>query len=228
MPAVGEMDMVPGPDQIPRPRVVAVVLAAGSSTRMGRPKALLEFDGPVCLDLVLGACAEAALAGAVVVTAPDGEAVRARAAAAGLPALLAVNDQPERGMLSSLQAGLRHLPAGTDAFFIYPVDFPLSPARELARLVDAWAGRGPPAAARIFLPSFARRRGHPVLLDPALAPELLALGEGVSARDELAAHAAAIAHVDAADDRVLMDMDTPDDYRRCLARYRLDHGGGPR
>jgi molybdenum cofactor cytidylyltransferase len=73
---------------------------------------------------------------------------------------------------------------------------------------------------RIFVPSFAHRRGHPVLVEAALAPAFLALGEGASARDVIGAHPDQLVHVEAADDRVLLDMDTPDDYRRCLARFR--------
>jgi molybdenum cofactor cytidylyltransferase len=121
-------------------------------------------------------------------------------------------------MLSSLQEGLRVLPGDAPAFLIFPVDFPLAPAHEIRRLCAAFAARGP--GQRIFVPSFARRRGHPVLLDAALAPELLALDATSSARVVLAAHQAEIVHLAADDDRVLMDMDTPEDYQRCLTRYR--------
>ena len=59
-----------------------------------------------------------------------------------------------------------------------------------------------------------------MLVHASLAPEFLALDPTSSARAVMAAHAGEIAHVEAADDRVLMDMDTPDDYRRCLERSR--------
>jgi molybdenum cofactor cytidylyltransferase len=203
---------------VPTREVVALVLAAGASSRMGRPKALLDFDGRCCLELVLAACAEGGVRHAVVVTAPGGEGVRARAAASGLAVTLALNPHPERGMLSSLQAGLAALPPEARAFLIFPVDFPLSPGREVARLCQAYQARG--QGQRIFIPSFARRRGHPVLVDAALAPEFLAIPPTGTAREVMTAHAGAIVHLDAADDRVLMDMDTPEDYQRCLARFR--------
>jgi CTP:molybdopterin cytidylyltransferase MocA len=199
-------------------RVVAVVLAAGASSRMGQPKALLDFDGRTCLELVLGSCLQASLARVILVTGPEGDAIRARAVLPGLATTLAINPTPERGMLTSLQAGLRELPGDAAAFLIFPVDFPLSPGREIRRLCAAFARRG--AGQRIFVPSFARRRGHPVLLEADLAPELLALGDGETARVVLAAHASEIVFVEADDDRVLMDMDTAEDYQRCLARYR--------
>jgi molybdenum cofactor cytidylyltransferase len=199
---------------------VAVVLAAGASSRMGRPKALLEFDGLSCVEVVLSSCAAAGLRCVVVVTAPGGEAVRVAAVHPDLAVTLAVNPAPERGMLSSLQVGLGALPHAAPAFLIFPVDFPLAPAAAIRRLCAAFADRT--TGQRIFVPSFAMRRGHPVLLDVALAPELVALDAGASARVVLQAHAAEVVHLDADDDRVLMDMDTPADYQRCLARYLRD------
>jgi molybdenum cofactor cytidylyltransferase len=184
---------------------------------MGQPKALLDFGGRTCLEVVLAASAEGGVTRAVVVTSPAAEAVRARASWPGVAITQAINPVPERGMLSSLQAGLRALPPGTAAFLIFPVDFPLAPAAEIRRLCAAHAGRT--AGQLIFVPSHALRRGHPVLVDVALAPEFLALPETASARQVMAARPEAIVHLETDDDRVLMDMDTPDDYRRCVARY---------
>jgi CTP:molybdopterin cytidylyltransferase MocA len=199
------------------PEIVAVVLAAGASSRMGRPKALLDFDGTTCIALVLTACREGGVASAVVVTSPEGPDLLPQGAGA-LPVVTAVNEHPERGMLSSLQAGLRRLPTAAAGFLLFPVDFPIVPAAEVRRLTAGFAARRP--GQRIFIPSFERRRGHPVLLDAALAAELLALGEDATARAVMTAHDGEIAYVEAADERVLMDMDTPENYQRCLERYR--------
>jgi CTP:molybdopterin cytidylyltransferase MocA len=182
---------------------------------MGSPKALLDFDGRTCLELVLGTCRDAGLA-IVLVTSPTGAEVRARAGGV----VEAINEHPERGMLSSLQAGLTRLPGDAAAFLIFPVDYPLVPATEVRRLLAAFAARerGP----LIFIPSCQRRRGHPVLVDVALAPEYLALDQTATPRSVLAAHASEISHLETDDDRVLMDMDTPADYERCLRRYRAE------
>ena len=108
-------------------RIVAVVLAAGASSRMGRPKALLDFDGTPCVGRVLAACREGGVEAIVVVTAPGAAEVRAHCAGA----IEAINEHPERGMLSSLQVGLQRLPPGATGFLIFPVDFPIVPAVEV-------------------------------------------------------------------------------------------------
>jgi molybdenum cofactor cytidylyltransferase len=209
---VNDVRSAPQPDA-----VVAVVLAAGASTRMGQPKALLDFDGAPAIALVLEAACAGGAAAAVVVTAPAAAAVRDQCRGP-LPVTAAINEHPERGMLSSLQAALRQLPDTAAAFLIWPVDYPIVPAAEVRRLLDAFSRRA--SGQRLFIPSFAHRRGHPVLVDAALAPEFLALREDQTARAVMAPHEGEIVYVEAEDDRVLMDMDTPGDYQRCLERWR--------
>jgi CTP:molybdopterin cytidylyltransferase MocA len=193
--------------------IAAVVLAAGASSRMGRPKALLDFDGQTCVARVVDTCRQAGVSEIVLVTSPAGGAVRGEAPGT----IEALNPAPERGMLSSLQAGLERLPGSAQGFLIYPVDYPVVPVAEVRRLLEAFETR---TSGRIFIPSFDHRRGHPVLVHAALAGEFLALDSSSSARAVMTAHAGEIVHVEAADDRVLLDMDTPEDYRRCLERLR--------
>jgi CTP:molybdopterin cytidylyltransferase MocA len=185
---------------------------------MGVPKEWLELEGRACLDLVLGACREAELGRPIVVTRPQGlAAVEDHMRSQGIEAEVAVNPHPEEGQTSSLRAGLARLPAAARAFLIYPVDFPLVTGADVRRLCEAFAA-SPEAA--VVAPSFGRRRGHPVVVDARLAPEILALPPGDSARAVIAAHEAQVRHVDFEDDRVLQDMDTPEAYAACLARLR--------
>jgi molybdenum cofactor cytidylyltransferase len=206
--------------------VIPIVLAAGASRRMGRPKALLDFDGRSCLDLVLDACGEPRLGAPIIVTGPvthpAAEAIRTHVARGDRTALCAVNQRPEDGQLSSLQAGLRALPdaatAFAAAFLIFPIDYPLVRREDIGTLLDAFETRD--GAALIFVPAFNDRRGHPVLVDAALTGEFLALGIEASARTVLGAHVKEMVLVPAMSDRVLCDMDTPADYERCLERFR--------
>jgi CTP:molybdopterin cytidylyltransferase MocA len=197
--------------------VVPIVLAAGGSRRMGRPKALLPFGARTALEVIVDVARDAGAARAIVVVEP-GTAVEAHAAS--LDVAVATNPHPERGQASSLQVGLAALPAGAAAFFMWPVDHPLATATDVRALVDAFR-----AGAPIAIPSHARRRGHPVLVSTALTGEFLALSPGETARSIVARHADRVAHVDASAD-VLADMDTPDDYERCAQRFLARAEGG--
>jgi CTP:molybdopterin cytidylyltransferase MocA len=199
-----------------------IVLAAGASTRMGRPKALLDFDGRVCLDLVLDAVRPAGRP--IVVLGPNHEEIRRRVDLGAVDVVL--NLDVESGQTASLQAALRQLPAGTAAFLMTPVDLPLLRASEVDALLRAWktgAGRG----TSLYIPSHAMKRGHPILCSRELADEFLELRPGASARDVLHRRPERIAYVDFPDTYVLMDMDTPEDYRRCLEAYRTREAKSP-
>ena len=193
--------------------ITPILLAAGASTRMGRPKALLDFDGRTCLEVALEAVA--GLDTPVVVLGPNRDEVRARVQLDR--AQVAVNDDVASGQLASLKKGLELLPAGAEAFLFYPVDFPLVSRREIARLVDASRAA---TEKSIFVPSHQMRRGHPVLCRREIAAEYGALPAGASARAILDARPGRIAYVLFDEAYILMDMDTPEDYARCLDAYR--------
>jgi molybdenum cofactor cytidylyltransferase len=197
--------------------VTPIVLAAGTSSRMGRPKALLPFDGETCLSLVLRACADGGAAAAVVVLGYAAEQLRAVLPEGTLPCLNTA--YASTGPAASLQAGLAHVPVDSGAALLFPVDFPLVTGREVAALIDRWRAARP-GGARIVLPSHGLRRGHPALFDRSLFPALAALRPNGPIHDVVRAHAAAVEHVVVDEPWVRMDVDTPEDYERCLAAYR--------
>jgi molybdenum cofactor cytidylyltransferase len=190
-----------------------IILAAGASTRMGRPKALLDFDGRVCLDLVLDAVRPACRP--IVVLGPNHEEIRSRVDLDRVDVLL--NLDVDSGQTASLQAALRRLPADVDAFLFMPVDLPLLRAADVDALLQSRIAN---PGASLYIPSYARKRGHPILCDRELAAEFLALPAGAPARDVVNRVPDRIAHVDYVEAYVLMDMDTPEDYRRCLEAFR--------
>jgi molybdenum cofactor cytidylyltransferase len=201
------------------PGFVPLVLCAGASSRMGEPKELLQFQGVTCLELVLEACAQAGCDTPIVVTRAEREtAIRGVVERRALPIRVVVNPSPERGQTSSVRVGLGALPAGTRAFLLFPVDHPLVRADDVVRLCEAFTSPSP-TPSLIVAPSFAQRRGHPVVVDVALAQAVLALAPDQPARAVLS-DPARTRFVTFDDDRVLEDMDTPEAYERCLARYR--------
>src|SRR5690242_19865570 len=112
--------------------IAAIILAAGASSRMGSPKALVELDGATYLTRIVNT-ARAAGAGSIVVVIgpPDAEKIKAR-----LPTGVgtAWNHDPSRGMITSVQAAIQNLPTQTTAMLIWPVDHPLV-RQETARAV---------------------------------------------------------------------------------------------
>ena len=192
--------------------ITPILLAAGASSRMGRPKPLLDFDGRTCLEIALDAVG--GLGRPIVVLGPSREEILGRVDLSS--STIAINDQVESGQTASLKAALARLPAGAAAFLFYLVDFPLVWRPEVEALVRAFGGPGKD----ILIPSHAMRRGHPVLCRRALAEELLALPDGAPARTVINALPERLAYVEFPGAYILMDMDTPEDYAGCLEAYR--------
>lgn len=195
--------------------VTPILLAAGASTRMGRPKALLDFDGRVCLELALDAVR--GLGTPILVLGAAREEIQARVKLGSVQ--LAINEDVESGQTASLKAGLACLAPAAAAFLFHPVDFPLVSNDEVARLTGAFlADRDPQKA--LFIPSYGMQRGHPVLCRAELAAQFLALPDSAPARTVINQRPQRIAYVTYDEAYILMDMDTPDDYGKCLEAFR--------
>ena len=108
--------------------IAAIVLAAGESSRMGRPKPLCDFGNRPALELVLDACGRAGLL-RVVVLGHAAQEIQSKVKFGG--AKVVVNPNYAKGQTSSLQAGLRALPPNTAAFLLFPADHPLITANEI-------------------------------------------------------------------------------------------------
>lgn len=182
----------------------AIILAAGASSRMGQPKALLEYRGETFLDRLIGLF-EARCSTVVVVLGYHAEAIRKGVRRV---ARFVVNPYPERGMLSSLQTGLAALPAECESFFFTPVDYPAISAATVARLAESQAA--------VAIPRFAGKRGHPVLCRRELATEFLACADKAS--DVIHAHIAETEYIEVDDAGILTDVDDAEAYARLLAR----------
>jgi len=199
-----------------------LILAAGASRRMGRPKAGLAFGETTALGLILFACREAGLQAPVVVAGAHGNEVRRAAGAAHV----VQNSRWESGRTSSIQAGLAAI-SGEGPVLLWPVDVCLPGVEVVRSLLAARRERTPGTPALAWVPSHDGRRGHPVLLEGSVASRMLALGPDTPVRTvihELDAEGALV-HVLTKDASVLMDMNTPEDYERWRGEYRRRRGG---
>jgi molybdenum cofactor cytidylyltransferase len=123
-------------------------------------------------------------------------------------------DYAAGGMLSSVQAGARALPADCGAFLLALGDQPGVRPETLQALLAAWRETGAPIAR----PVYDGKHGHPVLFSARCGPEILALPADATLKDVVARHAADIREVAVNDPAILADIDTPEDYARAL-RY---------
>ena len=187
--------------------IVAVVLAAGLSRRMGQPKLLLDLGGAPVIRRTVERVLAAGLDDVIVVVPPD--AARITAALEGLPVRYAVNADPAAGQATSVVAGIQALGPSVDAALIALGDQPTVPDEVIPALVRALSDTGRPIAA----PAYRGERGNPVLFAAALFPELAALAGDRGARALLERDPVRVALVPV-DSPMPPDLDTPEDYER--------------
>ena len=186
----------------------AIVLAAGASSRMGRPKALLSIGGRPAIEVVCATLREGGAGDVIVVVGRHAAEIRAGADLHGVR----IVDNPKwaSGRTSSIQAGLAALPPTADATLLALVDMPLVRADTVRTILAA-----PRATKRkpgVVVPVHGGRRGHPILLFRDLFPRIAALGPDESLREVVRAAQRLEVRVD--DPGVLFDLDTPEDLRR--------------
>lgn len=186
-------------------RVAAILLAAGKSRRMGTCKQLLQLDGKPVMVHCLETLFSGGVADVIVVVSTSQEDV-ARVAGR-YPVQVVCNTNPEGDMASSVRTGRDALPSASTGVLIALSDYPLITPETISCTIEAQ--RQQPD--RIIIPSYNGRRGHPSLFPRPLLDELV---QTLTLRDLLLNHPDKIQHLEVQDPGILMDMDTPDDFRR--------------
>jgi len=195
----------PEPQRVPAGRkLAALVLAAGSSRRMGGGNKLLQPVGGIAM---LRRAVNAALASrctsVLVVTGADADAVEV--CLAGLDVQFAHNPDHAGGMASSLRRGLAALPADADAAVVLLADMPHIDGGHVDRLLAAFDPRQP----KIVAPVRDGRRGNPILWPRRFFAEMMAVEGDIGAREVLQRHAAQVEAVVFDDEAIFADVDTP-------------------
>jgi molybdenum cofactor cytidylyltransferase len=192
--------------------IAAVVLAAGLSRRMGRPKMVLAWGGRTVIAQVVSTLQEAGLERILVVTGGENQVIEtALAGSLAGPVDFVQNPSYQDGeMIHSIQVGLKALPTGVRAALITLGDQPQIQAEIVRAIIQSYQQGGH----LLILPSFQKHRGHPWLIDRSLWAEVLALQSPQTLRDFLRAKSEQIHYLEVDSSSILQDLDTPEDYQR--------------
>ena len=192
--------------------IAALLLAAGESTRMGRLKQLLPWDGTPLIAWQAEQLRDAGAENVVVVLGHAASEIRP-----AVPdfATVAVNEAYKQGRATSLRRGAEVLPSDAKAVLILSVDQP-RPGWLARKLIERWRSGG----AKVVSPRFARGFGHPILLGGSLVPELREVSEAtLGLRAVIDRHIDEAASVAITNQAVHVDLNTPADYEAALASY---------
>jgi molybdenum cofactor cytidylyltransferase len=191
-----------------RPDIVPILLAAGSSDRLGFPKPLARFGNRTALEIAVANCA--GLARPIVVLGSDASEIQ-KSVPRGVQ--MVINRRWKRGQLSSLLAGLRKVPRSA-AFLIYPVDHPLVTREIVEQIAHAFEKR--PAGKAIVMPKFRRYPGHPVICAAEIRGELK---RARTAREVIYRDKRRVQFVYVATSVICRDFSDPASYLACLQRF---------
>ena len=202
------------PSETPHaPRIAAVVLAAGLSSRMGENKLLVEISGQPLIRHTVQAVLASHASPVIVVTGRDAEKVGY--ALSGLDVRLIKNDDFAKGLSTSLKSGVNAVPAESDGALIVLGDMPsVAPA-----LLDTLIAAFNPAEGRaICVATHGGKRGNPVLWARRFFPEMMTIEGDVGAKHIIAANDELVCEVEASTDAPLVDIDTKEDLAAFTAR----------
>jgi molybdenum cofactor cytidylyltransferase len=184
----------------------AILLAAGQSRRMGAFKPLLPFGNKTVIECCIDYLRQGGVETIVVVLGHRAEEVRQTLK--NLPVTFALNPDPDSEMGASVAAGVRELPASAEATLIALSDHPAVSASVVSTLIETWKN-----GARLVVPAWQNRGGHPVLVDLSFKAELLNLSSTGGLKALLTAHPQEVERVPVDSPFIARDMDTWDDYQ---------------
>jgi molybdenum cofactor cytidylyltransferase len=193
-------------------RFAAVILAAGFSSRMKQLKPLLPLGEATVTDYTISTFQSLGVEVFLVVGNRKEEVV----SGINSRGITFVNNPDfEKGMFSSIQAGIKHLGKEHQFFFVLPVDIPLVEAATVKKIMEAGTSR----PQTIIYPAFEGKRGHPPLIPSGLIPEILAWTQDGGLKTYLKTKEQLAINLPVNDSFILFDIDTPEDYLKLQKLY---------
>ncbi|HEX7101966.1 MAG TPA: nucleotidyltransferase family protein [Nitrolancea sp.] len=196
-------------------RIAAVILAAGSSSRLGEPKQLLDLGGQPVLAHTLAAVRRTSLTPRFIVLGHAADKIKQRIDLNGVETIF--NPGFQSGQSSSVRVALDALPPDVDAAVFILGDQPLVEPAVIDRLARAYRAENAP----IIQPNYREGRGNPVLIARALFSELAQVNGDTGARPLIQRHREAVFLVDATEFARPDDIDTREDYDRVQRAFSV-------
>ena len=194
--------------------ISAIVLAAGESKRMGRPKQMLAWQGKTLLRHVLESLINSDADEIILVLGHEAEAIRK--SLTGFQIKVVINPDYKQGMASSLRQGLLAMDPRSEAFLVLLADQPGIGPDIINHMIREFQQANPKRG--IVRPVYHGLRGHPVLIGVRYLQEVLQLQGDVGARRILMNHPEDILEIEVEQDVVLKDIDTPEEYQQYTKR----------
>jgi molybdenum cofactor cytidylyltransferase len=186
--------------------IYAIILAAGESKRMKVPKMLLPFNGKTMIEKTIGNVIRSEVSNTLVVLGSYWDEILG--SISHLPINHCYNENYRKGMLSSVQCGLKNLPANLEAVLVFPGDQPFIGPDIINLIIKAYreSGKG------IVIPLYGKKRGHPLLIDCKYRDEIYNLDEIHGLRSLSNMHQYDVFEVKTNSPGILKDFDTKEDY----------------
>ena len=185
----------------------AIILAAGESKRMGKPKPLLRFNDKTFLDQMISVLKLSDADRITVVLGAEAETIKKSVDLSGT--YVVINKDYQKGQLSSLIAAIEQTPQETNAILVCLVDTPLITAEVVNKIISKFKETNNP----IIVPVFNKKRGHPVLFSSSLFNELLNAPQEQGARYVVYSNEEKVLELETSEGGILTGIDTPDDYK---------------
>jgi len=189
-----------------------VLLAAGESARIKSPKMLLPLEGKTLIEKVIENILASSIKNIIVVLGAWKNEILEKIR--NLPVGYTINEEWEKGMLSSVIHGIRSLSGHVCAAIVYPADYPFIPGSLLDNITEAYfnSGKG------IVIPVCRGKRGHPVLIDRKYFSEVEKLDPGLGLRSLSEKFSNDVFEYPADDENIFFDIDTVGDYNKATKK----------